>query len=168
MPKIILFVEQNNDKIYISDNIVCYVVPDTLGASKIQEICHIGKMVLASGDRALEVCRQYRLDGVVKKLDTAKPVKPQLRPLREALTGKTLGVIIPPRRHEAMLAGEVEPEFIAFASAAPLHDAEVISWYNDLFLIPSVWVAEDNATAGHVPAVDFVMVRAKNFENFGC
>lgn len=166
MPQIILFVENAEDKIVVSDKIACYLASDTLPSAKIEELVSSKKMVLCSGDRALDICKEHNLDGVVKEIDVKKPVKAQLKPLREALKKKTLGVIVPARRHEAMLAGEVEPEFIAFYPLENGHDAELLSWYNDLFLIPAAWVAESKEDL--VADVDFLIVKAKNFENFGC
>ena len=166
MPRIILFVENAGDKIASSDKIACYIAADTLPAAKIKELAASKKMVLCIGDKALEICKEYNLDGVVKEIDVKKPVKAQLKPLREALRKKTLGVIIPARRHEAMLAGEAEPEFIAFYPLENGHDAELLSWYNDLFLIPAAWVVDGREDLA--ADVDFLIVKAKNFENFGC
>lgn len=166
MPQIILFVENSDDKIIRSDAVSCYIAADTLPKEKIAELIGTGKMVLCRGDNALDICRSNNLDGMVKEIDVKKPVKVQLKPLREALKKKTLGVIIPARRHEAMLAGEVEPDFIAFYSNNKEHDAELLTWYNDLFLMPSAWVAKDKSDMN--ADVDFVIVSAKNFENFGC
>ena len=120
------------------------------------------------GPDALDICRKYNLDGLIKEIDVTKPVKAQLKPLREELKKKTLGVIIPARRHEAMLAGEVEPEFIAFKQTNSTDLDEVVSWYNDLFLIPLALVADIKDRINQLPEVDFVIVEAKNFENFGC
>ena len=166
MPQIILFVENTEDKIVVSDKVACYIAADTLPPAKIKELLSLNKMVLCCGDHAIEVCKEYNLDGVVKEIDVKKPVKAQLKPLREALKKKTLGVIVPARRHEAMLAGEVEPEFIAFYPIENGHDAELLSWYNDLFLIPAAWMAD--AKEDLSVNVDFAIIKAKNFENFGC
>lgn len=166
MPQIILLIEDAEDKIAVSDKIACYIAADTLPADKIKELISLNKMVLSCGVKALEICKEYNLDGVVKEIDVKKPIKAQLNPLRDALKKKTLGVIIPARRHEAMLAGEVEPEFIAFYPLENGHDAELLSWYNDLFLIPAAWVADSKEDLA--ADVDFLIVKAKNFENFGC
>ena len=168
MPQIILYTKDTEDKIFNSDKISCYIISDNLPSSKVQEIKGFNKMVLCQGDKALENCQQYNLDGVVKELDVSKPVKAQLKPLREKLKHKTLGVIIPLRRHEAMLVGEVEPEFIVFKPRGLSDDQEVVSWYNEFFLIPCAWSAAKDDKLNTIPDVDFVIVEAKNFENFGC
>ena len=113
MPQIILTLN-NTDEIIIDDKISCYLISDGFSAEKIKAVVATEKMVLVEGEKALDVCKKYNLDGVVKEIDVTKPVKIQLKKLREELKRKTLCVIIHARRHEAMLAGEVEPEFIDF------------------------------------------------------
>ena len=168
MPQIILFIKNNEDIIHKNSDISCYILSDSLPLSKFQEAIATGKMVLTIGDKALEKCKEINLYGIVKEIDVSKPVKVQLKHLREALKKKTLGVIIPARRHEAMLAGEVEPDFIAFYSDNPNKDDEIILWYNDLFLIPVAWVANDDNNQTNTPNTDFIIIDTKKFENFGC
>lgn len=168
MPQIILSIEDPSDKIYQTETITCYIVDSKLPTSVVSAVIATGKMVLAQGEKALELCKSCNLDGVVYQPDTSKPLKSQLKPLRAALKNKTFGVIIPAHRHESMLAGEIEPEFIAFYPTSPTTDKEVISWYNELFLIPLAWICSDNPSNTNFENVDFAIVKAKNFENFGC
>ena len=163
MPNIILRIKNPDDKIITNDDICCYCLSSYLPKAKFDEAIALGKMVLIEGDKSLEKCKEYNLDGVVKQIDTSKPLKAQVKLLRENLKKKTLGIIIPARRHEAMLAGEIEPEFIAFYSDDKTKDDDVISWYNDLFLIPLAWVCEAPADAQKTDKVDFMMVSAENF-----
>ena len=115
----------------------------------------------------MKLCKEFNLDGVIKQIDTSKPVKIQLKSLRESLKKKTLGVIVPARRHEAMLAGEVEPEFITFYSDNIASAQDVISWYNEFFLIPLAWQMSDKEKTFDNINADFVIIKAKNFKNFG-
>ena len=163
MPNIILRIEKTEDDIITNDEICCYCLSSDLPKAKFDDVVALGKMVLVEGDKALEKCKEYNLDGVVKQIDTSKPLKAQVKFLREALKKKTLGIIIPARRHEAMLAGEIEPEFIAFYSDDKTKDDDVISWYNDLFLVPLAWVCETSLDAQKKDKVDFMMVSAENF-----
>ena len=168
MPQIILAINNPDDEVVNSNDISCYLISDNLSEQQIKKALSFGKMVLVKGENAIDVCNKYNLDGVVKKVDTSKPIKIQLKYLREKLRKKTLGVIIPARRHEAMLAGEVEPEFIAFYSDNQLKDKDVISWYNDLFLIPSAWIVDDNLEKANLMEVDFLIIDSKKIKNFGC
>ena len=163
MQNIILRVKKHSDKISNHDQICCYCLSDDLPKSKFEEAASTGKMVLVEGDKALEKCKEYNLDGVVKEIDVSKPLKSQVKFLRESLKKKTLGIIIPARRHEAMLAGEIEPEFIAFYSNDKTKDDEVISWYNDLFLMPLAWVCDAKENSEKKDDVDFNIISAENF-----
>lgn len=121
-------------------------------------------LTLLEGEGALLLCKELNADGVVIKVNDDSPYKKQLKPAREALTnGKVLGVICPPSRHAAMIVSEIEPEFVGFS----WHDrdtnlAELIKWYNDLFLIQSAI-----EISGNIPEVetDFIIMPAKDF---GC
>ena len=168
MPQIILAINNPDDEVVNSNDISCYLISDNLSEQQIKKALSFGKMVLVKGENAIDVCNKYNLNGVVKKVDTSKPIKIQLKYLREKLRKKTLGVIIPARRHEAMLAGEVEPEFIAFYSDNQLKDKDIISWYNDLFLIPSAWIVDDNLEKANLMEVDFLIIDSKKIKNFGC
>lgn len=168
MPQVILYIQKNEDKIYKSDKIACYLAADSLSEERLKEAVATGKMVLTIGSTALDVCQKFGLDGVVKEIDDKKPIKVQLKPLREALKKKTLGVIVPARRHEAMLAGEVEPEFLAFKDDETIYEKEMISWYNELFLIPSAVLIEKPQRDIKGLDVDFVIIPSNFFENFGC
>ena len=163
MPNIILRITKQSDKIFKNEDICCYCLSDSFPKALFDEAVATGKMVLVEGNKALEKCKEYNLDGVVKEVDVSKPLKAQVKALREALKKKTLGIIIPARRHEAMLAGETEPEFIAFYSNNEDKDDELISWYNDLFLIPLAWVCSDKQDKEKNRDVDFMMVSAEDF-----
>lgn len=163
MPNIILRIKKQEDKFLKNDEICCYCLSSDLPKAKFDEAVASGKMVLVEGDKALEKCKEYNLDGVVKEVDVSKPLKAQVKSLREALKKKTLGIIIPARRHEAMLAGEVEPEFIAFYSDDKAKDDDVILWYNELFLIPLAWVCEASTDKEKSDKVEFMIISAENF-----
>jgi hypothetical protein len=161
MPQIILSITSDNDKIACSGDIACYIVADNLAATTINQVVATGKMVLVQGTQALEICSKYNLDGVVKEIDATKPLKPQVKPLREKLKKKTLGIIVPARRHEAMLAGEVEPEFIAFKPENLDSSKEIIDWYNEFFLIPLAVVLPDDEHFAAKVSADFVIVKSR-------
>ncbi len=166
MPNIILKINSPADKIFSSDRICCYLTACKLPADKLAALQNTGKMVLAAPDFYTPDC-----SGMVVDVDSAKPVKVQIRPLREKIGAKkALGAVINPTRHEAMLASETEPEFVAFrytkenAAAA----AEVIRWYNELFLIQSAV----DLSAGLVDIkgldVDFVIINSSDYDDFSC
>lgn len=165
MPNIILKINAASDKIYRSDNICCYFVAAPLPAAMQNELAASGKMILAAPGVEMPA------DGLVAEVDSSKPVKVQLRPLREKLgTKKVLGAVINPTRHEAMLASEVEPEFVAFRLTAEnlSKAADVIKWYNELFLIQSA--ADLSAGLQDIKGldVDFVIINSRDYDDFSC
>ena len=169
MPQIILDTRAESGSIPQSDKISCYIVSSDINAEILRQLKQSQKMILSFGADSLEFCRRENIDGIFVELDEKKPVKSQLKPLREALKHKTLGVLIPIRRHEAMLVGEVEPEFIAFKQGDDVeHDKSILSWYNELFLIPSALYYNGSKEDLGEYVVDFVILTAKNFKNFGC
>ncbi len=161
MPQIILKINRADDKIIFGDEICCYLASAELPDSVITRLRESQKMVLAFGRDAFACCCQHQLDGVFVKVDTAKPIKSQLKPLREALKGKTLGVLIPPRRHEAMLASEVEPEMVAFDMSDALPHNDFIDWYEELFILP--FAVSYEQTPSNISALksDFVIINAE-------
>lgn len=166
MPDIILKINTPEDKIYTSDHICCYWFASKPGADQRQQTAAAGKLILASPD--IDIADN---DGVVVAVDSAKPLKAQIRPWREKIGGKrALGVIINPTRHEAMLASETEPEFVAFrfsqnnAAAA----SEVIKWYNELFLIQSAVDLSGGLVDIQGLDVDFVIINSSDYDDFSC
>lgn len=168
MPQIILRINNEDDEIADGDDICCYILDSSLSDARFAQAAAGGKMVLTQGEKAWEVCQRHNLDGVVVKIDPSRPVKVQIKPLREKLAHKTLGVIIPPRRHEAMLASEVEPEFVAFDLSGGNINIELIDWYNDLFLLPSALDFADAAPDMPSLKSDFVIINAQKSKNSGC
>lgn len=168
MPQIILRINQNDNKIIADDKVCCYIAKTSLNDNKTAEIVNTGKMVLAQGDHALEFCLKNNLDGVVFEVDDKKPIKAQLKPLREKLSKKTFGVIIPPRRHEAMLASEVEPEFVALKIDDLTASQSLIDWYNELFLLPLALDFNEKIPPLQSIKTEFVIIDAEKFKNSGC
>lgn len=168
MPRIILKINHESSPIVSSENVCCYMAASQLSEAKFNQLLKSGKMVLSFGENAYDVCQKYSLDGMVFELDVTKPVKSQLKPFREKLKHKTLGVIIPPRRHEAMLVSEVEPEFVVFKLQDYASAKDLIMWYNDLFLLPLA--LDFSSTDSPIPADwdDFVIIDSEKIADSGC
>ena len=171
MPDIILKINDIDDVIYEADGICCYVGETSLPDAVFEKLKATGKMVLASGGQAVEKALALKLDGIVIKTDSAKPLKAQIRPQRDRMGAKkALGVIVAPSRHEAMLAAETEPEFVAFACAPENLEKvrETVDWYNEFFLIQSALAPEGKIAADKLPAADFVILNSAEYKDFSC
>ncbi len=170
MPQIILKINNKNDKIYEDDNICCYIADTFLPDNVIDKIIKTNKLLLWQGENANEKAKTIG-NGVVINTDPTKPMKAQIKPLRESLkSSKILGAVIEPSRHEAMLASETEPEFIALRIRDKdlSKTKELISWYNDLFLIQIA--ADMTEYKGDIKDfdVDFVIINSQDYADFSC
>lgn len=171
MPQFILKINSSGDTVYDDEKIVCYAADAALPDSLLAKLNSGSRMLLLDGPNAAERCRQLGADGILVPLDPSKPVKAQLEKQRAA-AGKTAVVVpvVPPRRHEAMLASETEPPFVAFAVTPDSREAAlpVLKWYNELFLIQSAV----DLTAGTVDIsgldADFVIINSADYADFSC
>ena len=169
MPQIILKINTVNDKIYDSENICCYLADASLPENSLQKLKNSGKLLLLFGDKAAEKLKPLDADGVVVWTDSKKPIKAQIRPFREKIGAKkALGVVIAATRHEAMLASEVEPEFVAFRLENRGQEADVIKWYNELFLIQSAIDLSGGLQDIKGLDVDFVIINSSDYDDFSC
>ena len=171
MPQIILKINTINDKIYDSENVCCYLADASLPENSLQKIKNSGKLLLLFGDKAAEKLKPLDADGIVVWTDSKKPIKAQIRPLREKIGAKkALGVVIAAIRHEAMLASEVEPEFVAFRLDQENKglEADVIKWYNELFLIQSAIDLSSGLQDIKGLDVDFVIINSSDYDDFSC
>lgn len=171
MPNIILKINAETDKIYDHTDICCYLAAASLPETLLRRLAASEKLLLLSGAAAADRVKELDAGGLVAEVDPQKPVKAQIRPLREKIgLKKALGAVIEPTRHQAMLASETEPEFVAFritrenASAA----AEVIRWYNELFLIQSALDLSSGLIEGKLPETDFVIINSRDYDDFSC
>ena len=171
MPKIILKINSAADNVYDSDDICCYLAEASLPDNLLEKCRKTGKMVLLCGAGAAEKCKTHGLDGIVIEPDVKKPLKAQIKK-EQAVVGahKALGIVIPARRHEAMLAGETEPDFVAFKYAAEEAAAalETIRWYNELFLIQSAADFSSGMQDTSGLDVDFMIINSRDYKDFGC
>ena len=170
MPQIILKINNNSDKIYENDDICCYILESELSDSTVNNVINTGKPVLFAGKHATDKLKTFG-DGIIIDVDSQKPLKPQVRPIREKIsTKKIIGTIIEPTRHEAMLASETEPEFVIFRVSEHNFDKakNLIEWYNELFLIQCA--AQSNSFFPRLKEldVDFLVINSQNFDDFSC
>lgn len=95
---------------------------------------------------SVELCNKLNLDGVIIDLSKSENIKKDYAEIKSQLKDKIIGIISRNRRHEAMLISEQEPDFIAFRAWQDGFDKvqELVSWYNEFFLIQSAVIIEDD------------------------
>lgn len=146
MQSFIIKLENQNEDLINDDNICCYLIDSSYKREKINglaERIHAGdRLLLVGGKDADDICREYGLDGVVVEVSEDLPHKKQLLELRGKIgNGRFVGVICPLQRHAAMIISETEPDFVAFRINNLERAREIISWYNELFLIQSAVIS---------------------------
>lgn len=172
MQKFIINITEADEEIIKDERAVCHVLNSELERNCLQSM--VGRLketeslVLFSGTKATEACREFQGDGVFVSVSADKPYKKQILPVRDAIGAKkVLGVEIPLLRHVAMVVGETEPDFMSFRidSNEDIAKAkELLEWYNDLFLIQiCLGGAADCAKLSRLPA-DFMMISPRDFK----
>lgn len=163
MQNLIINITQENFDLLLRDDLVCFLLPDTLGENFIIEFVkrarNKAKLCLIYGEKAEEKYQKYGADGVV--LDLSREEKPQrlLKEFKDKNREALVGAISRNRRHEAMLISECEPEFIIFRlwKDGGEKTAELLKWYSDFFLIQcAVWPQEPLNYASSF--ADFVII----------
>jgi len=142
MHKFIIKLSELNNELLNDDKIECFIIPTELITADFKS----SKIILVMGENAIEVCKQNNLDGVVVDMSKEDHIKPKLKAIKNELGGKVLGVITRNRRHEAMIVSEEEPDFVIFRAWKDGIEKvmELVEWYNEMFLIQSAVMVEDD------------------------
>lgn len=171
MQNLIIKITQENENLLTASELKCFILEDSLSPDFIKKFCTLartaGKLVLFSGERAPELYRQKMGDGLI--VDTTKEENPKkkIKEIQASCPKALLGVICRNRRHEAMLVSECEPDFIIFRfwKDGFAANAELLNWYNDLFLIQSAVQPEEKIDFTGLPA-DFVILSDTDYTIF--
>ena len=142
MQSFIIKLENQDDELINDEKICCYLIDSSYKKTAIaplaDKIHKQDKPILVGGKDAGEVCREHNLDGVVFEVAEGVPHKKKILEVRGKIgKGRFIGIICPLQRHAAMIVSETEPEFVAFRVDNRNKAVEIISWYNELFLIQS-------------------------------
>lgn len=160
----------NKDLALIDDaKLECFLVDtQTTGAENIVKRVHaIRKLVLISGENACEKCNIWQADGVLIDLSKSEHLAKEVNFARKQIGEKALGVISRNRRHESMLISEAEPDFVAFKAwnQGIEQVKELVSWYNEMFLIQSAVVLQEEISQADAFECDLLIVSAETFLN---
>ncbi|MBR1600289.1 MAG: hypothetical protein IJ677_01775 [Alphaproteobacteria bacterium] len=154
MQNFIIRITQENTNLLNNENIGCFILPDTVSAEFAENFIvkakQNNKLVLASGDNALQFYKKFNLDGLI--LNTVKEENPRkfIENIKAQAKRAIIGAISRNRRHEAMLVSEAEPDFIIFQiwQDGLEKNLELLEWYNEFFLIQNaVWPQKEINTS---------------------
>lgn len=172
MQSFIIKLENQDENLINNDNICCYLLDSSFKkenlTAQLTQIRTLDKLAFIQGENAAELCAELDFDGVL--LDFSEKMNAKaVAALRKNLgAGKYLGIYCPLERHSAMLASELEPEFLAFHIDDEAKAQEFLAWYGELFLIQyAVCKGASTCDLGQFDA-DFLILNQTEYKNFGC
>ena len=173
MQKFIVRLTEENQNLIESSQIECFVLdselPAALNKKLAKQLQTKNKIVLSMGANAVELCQDLSLDGVVIDMSQTPHPKALMDELHQKL-GKdaVIGAITRNRRHEAMIISEAEPDFLIFQAwkDGQSQVAELVKWYNELFLIQSAVLLRDEGVSFTDFECDIVIISDKDYNFF--
>ena len=174
MQKFIVDLTNEDIGLISNDELECFVADSSLGKDNInalqQEAIKYGKIFLVRGVDAFSICNKCGCDGVLVDLSTSEHCAKDVNFARKQIGSKILGVISRNRRHEAMLISECEPDFVVFKAWEQGVDKvkELVSWYNEMFLIQSSVILEEQIKDIKDFDCDIIIGKASDYKNFCC
>ncbi len=161
----------NKDKTLIQDaNLECFIIDSSLPETEIKELVNEikdhHKLFLMMGENVYDACKKYDADGVLVDLSKSEHCAKDVNFARKQIGDRALGVISRNRRHESMLISECEPDFVAFKvwNQGLEQTAELVSWYNEMFLIQSAVVLQESITDNKRFDCDIVIGSAEDYK----
>ena len=161
MQKIILFITSEKFSAIDDSRFECFILQENLSshfkADFVKRALQKQKLVLTL---SVSDCLAYGADGVLLDFSKSEKIALDYRTYKKDLKDKIIGAICRNRRHEAMLVSECEPDFVTFRawSAGIEKVRELTSWYNEMFLIQSALLPEENIDYQSFQT-DFVILR---------
>jgi len=174
MQKFIVDLKSEDITLIENNNLECFVVDSSLDEETIslihQKVISQNKILLIKGNDACLACKKYNCDGVLIDFSASEHCAKDVNFARKQIGDKILGIISRNRRHEAMLISECEPDFVVFkAWEQGLEKVkELVSWYNEMFLIQSAVVLEDSIKDIKDFDCDIIIGKSSDYKNFCC
>ena len=160
MQKFIINITTQDLSLIKDDNLECFILNSNLDKTFIAEFTKLaqskGKLVLSGNTN---IAKEYNLDGVIIDLSKSENIQTDYKNLTSGLKNKFVGAICRNRRHEAMLVGECEPDFVIFRAWIDGQEKvqELTSWFNEMFLLQSALLPIENVDFSEF-ATDFVIL----------
>ncbi|MBQ8750025.1 MAG: hypothetical protein IJZ30_00105 [Alphaproteobacteria bacterium] len=163
MTQNIIFITHEDTSLLNNLTEECYILDTSLNddfcTQFINKATSSDKIVLFYGKNAINKTKYYNANGILIDLGST-PTKDDFLSLKKEL-GKNsiIGLISRNRRHEAMLNSELEPDFIVFKAWQDgiENTKELLSWYNDFFIIQSAVLLMDKEIDTNTINADFII-----------
>ena len=160
MQKFIINITTPNFDLLEDKNLECFILSPTINKSFATDFVSKAKekekLVLTLN---AQDCSEYGADGIIIDLAKSTDIAKDYAELTKGLKNKFIGAICRNRRHEAMLVGECEPDFVVFKAWADGQEKiiELTSWFNEMFLLQSALLPQEDINYG-LFATDFVII----------
>lgn len=140
MQKFIINISQQNFDLLEDQNLECFILSSNLADSFKAEFAKKAKekqKLVLSFD--VQSVTNFDLDGIIIDLSKSENIASDYKTITQGLKKKFIGTICRNRRHEAMLVGECEPDFVIFRAWNDGKEKvqELTSWFNEMFLLQS-------------------------------
>ncbi len=138
----------------------CFLLKSDLPSTFIAEFANKakqkGKLVLSD---STQTSIDHNLDGIIIDLSKSENIKADYEKFTTGLKKKFIGAICRNRRHEAMLVGECEPDFVIFRAWVDGQEKvqELTSWFAEMFLLQSALLPVEEVDFS-LFATDFVIL----------
>ena len=160
MQKFIIHITEKSFELLKNEQLECFIINSDLPDSFKAEFAKIAKenqkLVLSYEP---ETTIKFNLDGVVLDLSKSENIGADYKNLTQGLKGKFIGAICRNRRHEAMLVGECEPDFVVFRAWTDGQEKvrELTTWFDEMFLLQSALLPVEDVDYGTFKT-DFVIL----------
>ena len=163
MPKFIIKIEEKDANLLNNDDICCYIADEKSNKSILKQAMSSDKLVLGTN---VDFSIDQNLDGVMIRHPIDEKFAKFIKPIKKQLKNKFMGIYCNPTRHEAMIASEAEPDFVAFDVNEDNQEAakEVMLWYSELFLIQSAVTYFEKIDENLLNLADFVILNASTYK----
>ena len=163
MPKFIIKIEEKDTDFINNDDICCYIADEKSDKKVLAFAIASDKLVLGAN---IDFSNTEDLDGVMIRHSVDEKFAKYIKPVQKQFKNKFMGIYCNPSRHEAMIASEAEPDFVAFdvneENAAEA--LEVMSWYAELFLIQSAVTYFEKIDKKLLDFADFVILNTSDYK----
>lgn len=140
MQKFIIHITEQKFELLELDDLQCFILNPDLPDSFVTKFVQLAKekQKLVLGFDAKSVAK-FNLDGAMVDLSKSENIASDYMTLTQGLKNKFIGAICRNRRHEAMLVGECEPDFVVFRAWADGQEKvkDLTSWFYQMFLLQS-------------------------------
>lgn len=171
MQKIIIQINNSDFNICEYEDIECFVLGQNLSTEQKRDLASAlqkkEKIVLSEGKNATEECKLLKTDGIILDLSDSEHIKKDFDAAKKIVGNQAvIGTIVRCRRHEAMIAAECEPDFVAFKVWEDISEkqAEVFDWYQEFFLIQSAAVLCSEELCKQKINTDILIINEKKYK----